>query len=766
MLGSKRVIEILINAKENAGPAFDSLKGKVGDLIKNKALLATAAAAAGAAIAAMAIKSVKAYNQSIDAAGKYQEKILEVMTLTGGNSQEAAKLSGELQKLAVKYGQVDKVMAQAQYNIVSAGFGDVADSMTIMEVASKAAIGGVTDVNTAVKVITQTLNAYGQGAEKAEEIAGTLFATVKGGVTTFSELSANLGAVTGTAATAGISFEEVSAAMALMTKNGANTSESANALNALILALGAASGESKQKLNDLGINLDRGLGPALEGISKASEGSLEKLVELVPNIRAIKAAASTAKNEGRDFAEQLKAMANGAADFNSAYEIMASGYQQAADKNAAAQERLKKAFGSTGLEGKQKFLDAFTDGLSSLADVVEENSDGLKKFADIIGTVTGALIKVTAKTAGFVYWAGDKLSGALSGTVGDLAGFNEEVEKANSLLEDTTGETPYGDFDFRAEGSYTAEVIKQQEAITEEKEKAADKERERETQREQEKDEALEKKKERTKELNKLAAKPLEAAPDVRIRDAAAGEALTEEILLIEEIMAKEAERQEQLIGYSEAKGESLLLAEEAYRAEIDLIDEQIEAVANLQTEKEKLLEKAIEAGDAVARIGETTAQAFLRGENTMKAFGSAIKNEVINAISEAIAKMIRFKAISTFMKIFGGPAAGAMPMAHGGTILRAAAGLTVPIGARGLDSVPVMMQPEETVVDRSTTQQLKSFLAARESASMADPATLGTGGGGAVVSLNVARPVNHLDMLDMGRAAVIAGQQVAEANL
>jgi TP901 family phage tail tape measure protein len=779
MFGSKRVIEVIINAKENAGPAFDKLKTKVGGLVKSKALLATAAAAAGAAIAAMAVKSVRAYNQAIDAAGRYQEKVLEIATLTGANAQESAALSKELQKLAVKYGQVDKVMAQAQYNIVSAGFGDMADSMKIMEVASKAAIGGVTDVNTAVKVITQTLNAYGKGADEADDIAASLFATVKGGVTTFSELSASLGEVTGTAATAGISFEEVSAAMAIMTKNGINTSQSSTALNALILALGAASGESKKKLNDLGINLKNGLGPALEGISKASEGSLEQLVELIPNIRAIKAAAAAAKNDGQDFAEQLGAMASGADDFNNAYNIMAAGFQQASDRNTAAQERLKNAFGSTGLEGKQVFLDLYAEGLEFLSEIVEENSEGLKTFANGIGKVAGEFIKASAAAAGFVHWVGEQLNTVLTSTVGDLVDLEEQAGKTEAALSDPRID-PSG---WQIPGSIDFPETEVEKLIRERMEKAASIEAEaskKATEVELLRVEAREKTITETviREQEKRMASALKLAEATKQTDAAEDgtDILNRELMLIDDIMEVEALRAEQAMGYNESRGAALLAVDESIREENRLIEEQLQLYDDQIAAQEKLESQAMAVGDAAYRVGDATAQAFLRGENTMKAFANAIRTEVITAISAAIAKMLALKAISAFMNVFGGVKdvfggvkdGGTIPaMASGGSIPGAAFGYAVPDGPRGQDSVLINAMPGEEVINRSLSQRLAGYLASREDSAMADPSMLGgSSGSGAVVSLNIARPVSHLDMMDLGRAAVMAGEQVAEANL
>ena len=819
----KRVIEVIIKGDDKSGPAFKNLKDRVKGLVKNKAALAAAAAAAGVAIVAMASKAVAAYDRAIDKAGRFQKAVLEVTTLTGGTADETAELSKELQNLAVKYGQVDEVMAKAQYNAVSAGFDDIADSMIIMEVASKAAIGGVSNVNTAVKVITQTLNAYGKGAEDAEEVAGILFATIKGGVTTLDELAGTLGKVTGIAAQANIPFEQIASGMAVLTKNGANSAEAATQLSAFILAIGAASGESKDLLDEMSITLENGLGPALEAVSKASGGSIEKLAELIPNVRAIRAAASAASNDGEDFAMQLDAMASGAEDFNAAYDIMSKSYQQSADKNTAASARFENAIGSTGLEGKQAALDAWTESLDFLADVVEENSDSLIAFTKGLGELAGLLIKATAGAVGFVHWIGEKLTGALRSSGEEMDELNpkvkafadryaesaKNVERLQKALDSITKpelaelglQLPTTELEEAVAkeqkilkdrtAQAAAEAAKQAEAMAAGIEASLIKEAETWgvdlfktafdpstglfTQIAKSSEEVAA---EITAKLNQALTKEISASPilpkDMLAVEADPTGALTEEVMLLEDIIAAEVLLDEQQRIRGENEGARLLAEAESLRVIQEEIDVIVQKEADRAEAAEEAQKKAEDAADAVERIGDATVKAFLRGENTMKKFADVLKNEVINAIAKVIAELIRAQALALFFKIFTGGTGGGTPLEQGGTPLaaggrpiKAAAGFEVTGGARGFDSVDAKLMPGENVVDRSTNQRLKSYLASRESAAMADPNTLATGGGGgATVVLQVARPVGYLDVLDLGDAAVTAGKMVAEANL
>lgn len=391
MAGKNNVVQIIVNGVNNAGPMFSQVGGQLGSLGGLLTSTTALTAGLGAATIAAGKKIASAYAADIKAAGEFQKALAEVNTLLDATPETITGLNRQLMDLSVNFGQVAETMARAEYNVVSAGFGDIADSVEILNVANKAAIGGVSDVNTAAKLITQTLNAYGEGADQAEKYSGILFSTIKGGVTTFPELAQNLGKVTATASTAGIRFEEVAAAMAAMTKKGIDTAEAATALQGLIVAIGAASGESKQKLDDLGINLDNGLVPALIAVDGAGGDSLEVLKEMIPNVRALKAAAAIGAEGAKEMKTQLDAMSGGVEAFNRAYEIMSETLAFQADRNAAAHERLKKAIGETGIEGMTIATKGAADSQNKMAKAIERNSDSLSEYTTWLGNVGSAV---------------------------------------------------------------------------------------------------------------------------------------------------------------------------------------------------------------------------------------------------------------------------------------------------------------------------------------------------------------------------------------
>ena len=111
------------------------------------------------------------------------------------------------------------------------------NAIDFLKIASKAAIGGVTDTETAVDGLTTVMNAFkGQNID-ATKAADIMFATVKAGKTDFAQLSASLFNVAPLAAAANVKFQDVSAALATLTAQGTPTSVATTQIRAAIQAI-------------------------------------------------------------------------------------------------------------------------------------------------------------------------------------------------------------------------------------------------------------------------------------------------------------------------------------------------------------------------------------------------------------------------------------------------------------------------------------------------------------------------------------------------
>ena len=284
-----------LTTQELAG-AQSNLRKKISKLKEETNLWAGALKKAAVGLAGVAAAGLIVIS-SFSAFSGYSQKMAEVNTLLDVSTKRHAALSKEIVNLSTQIPQTAAELAAAEYDIISAGV-TLQNSIHVLKLAGKAAIGGVTDTKTAVLAGLGVLNAYSLSTDKLSGIYDLLFMTVKKGVTTFPELAANIGQVLPIARAADVDFRRVAGAIATMTKAGIRTPQAATALKSAIVGLSSPAPEAKKRFEELGITW-KGLVPTLEAINKAlSTGKLSKagLRMLIPDVEARTAVLALTQN--------------------------------------------------------------------------------------------------------------------------------------------------------------------------------------------------------------------------------------------------------------------------------------------------------------------------------------------------------------------------------------------------------------------------------------------------------------------------------------
>ncbi len=215
--------------------------------------------------------------------GEFTQRMAEVNTLLNVSQKRFEGLSKEIIAMSKDIPQSANELAAAEYDIISAGVA-LENSTKVLELSAKAAVAGVTDTKTAVNAGLAVINAYGLGIGRLSEVYDTLFQTVKLGVTTFPELSENIGQVLPTARAASVNFKEVAASIAIMTKAGIRTPIATTALRGAINALASPTAEAQKEFDRLGVTWE-GLIPTLEQLRQRGL-SIEQWRRLIPDVRA------------------------------------------------------------------------------------------------------------------------------------------------------------------------------------------------------------------------------------------------------------------------------------------------------------------------------------------------------------------------------------------------------------------------------------------------------------------------------------------------
>ena len=240
--------------------------------------------------------------------------MLEVATISTQVTDDMTGFMNQVMSITQEIPIKAPEAAKALYSIVSAGH-DGADGMKILEVSAKAAVGGLTETETAADAITTILNAYKMSAEEAGTVSDQLFTTVRLGKTTFGELGASIAQVAPIAAAYGISIDQVLGAVASLTKQGTPT---AQAMTQIRAAIQGTAGE----LGDAAFQ-GRTFQEALQLIYEKAGGSASKMKEMLGTDEGLAATLALTGKNAKAAANDLGELQGSLGATEAAFEKMA-----------------------------------------------------------------------------------------------------------------------------------------------------------------------------------------------------------------------------------------------------------------------------------------------------------------------------------------------------------------------------------------------------------------------------------------------------------
>jgi TP901 family phage tail tape measure protein len=290
-----------------------------------------------------------------------------------------SSLSGQSIKLIRQYGLEIENTNKALFDAVSAGV-PVGESIEFLDKANRLAVGGVTDLSSAVDGLTSVLNGYGLGLDQADRVAAAFFSAQKFGKTTVAELTKEIGKVVPIGAQLDVTYQEILATYAQLTKQGIRTEESTTAIRNTMIALLKPSREAAEKFDELGIAYgatnvkQEGFLKVLSQISTAVENGDADLAELIPNIRALTGAGALGTRQLEEMQGILEIVNN---DFGEGSSL-ARAYNVQMETTAKSMERIKSAF-KTGRLAIGETLAPLIKGFADLVNPVQKTSEAIRE---------------------------------------------------------------------------------------------------------------------------------------------------------------------------------------------------------------------------------------------------------------------------------------------------------------------------------------------------------------------------------------------------
>jgi len=358
--------------------------------------ITAAATAATVAVSALAIKGTRDL-------GIFGHQMAEVSTLLTANVDAMTQsLSKSVRYLSLKVPQSTDILTRALYDTISAGV-DSAESIKMLGLASKAAIAGVSNVTSAVRLATSTVNALGLSFKDTNKVFDTAFATVRVGVITFEQLAGSLGQVLPAAKKLKSDITEVYGSIAFLTKAGMNAEMASISLARAFDALGTQS----SKLEGMGIKIFGKAGDYV-GIINVMEqiaGKMQGLTDQAKinlfnamgfDIRAARAVITMTENlEG--FRKTLGDVQDSAGATGVAYKRMEGTLVN-------LWKGIKNSFAELSRSIGEGFIGIASDGIKATKDLVDKTSaiisdkGGILKVWEMHGEVVVAIFRDMAST--------------------------------------------------------------------------------------------------------------------------------------------------------------------------------------------------------------------------------------------------------------------------------------------------------------------------------------------------------------------------------
>lgn len=357
------------------------------------------------AAAGVTVGVEKLKEQVLEAEAAYRKlnaSVSETKTLIDEEAVPQTVIDGledEVKQFAKDMNVLTSEVTPALYNSVSAGQ-SANGVFEFLQTAQKAAVAGVTDINTAADGLTSIVNAYGEEVISAERTSDILFATVKKGKTTFSELSSSIYQVVPTAASLGVGLEDIGAAFATITVRGVPTATAATQLRQVFTELSTAGSKTDKTFREISggsfkafIAAGGSLGDALALLEKQAADTGTEFSDLWSSVEARNAALNLTGKAAADFATNLEVMKTSAGATAEAYEIMADTGEYSAKRVEVATEAVSLAVGEALAPALQK---AREEG----ADILEAVAEYLSEHPEVVRAITSAVVTVGTLTAG------------------------------------------------------------------------------------------------------------------------------------------------------------------------------------------------------------------------------------------------------------------------------------------------------------------------------------------------------------------------------
>jgi len=343
-----------------------------------------------------------AYKATVGSAVEFEKGLAEISTLYDSTTESQAKLGKEVLALQKQFGGDSQTIIKGYYDALSSGAVNATNAQDFLTAANKLAIGGATDVSTAIDGMTSVVNGFALKAEDASKISDIFFIGMKAGKTTVGELSGSIGNVAAIANSLGVSFGETVSAMSAMTLAGKTANETSTMLRQTFVELLKPGASLAKAMADAGIESAQlsieqdGLEKTLKKIVGTTDGTAASLGKLFGSAESLSAVLSLTGAQADAFSGNLKtvgdAALNAGATTEEAFQKMAASVSFQMNVLRGKVQATFTEIGIVILPLVAKALEFTIKAFNGLTEAVVSGVNFYKDYKDIIDAIAVGLL--------------------------------------------------------------------------------------------------------------------------------------------------------------------------------------------------------------------------------------------------------------------------------------------------------------------------------------------------------------------------------------
>lgn len=339
---------------------------------------------------AMPLKAIG--KAAIQASMEFETSMKHIQGLVGMTGAQVSMMSEKVLDMSGAVGKAPTELANALYYITSAGITNTTTALDTLNVSARAASAGLGTTQDVANLSTSVMNAYAPGLYNASVATDALVAAVREGKAEASEFAPAMGKVIPVAASFGVKFQDVAAAIAALTRQGAPAGTAAIQLRQILASLLDPTQKATEQLAAYGLSAGKlrstiqqeGLLAGLMELKTAFGDNASELSQVFGNIRPLQAVMALIGPSFSRNAQIFNELNDSAGDASAAFEVasQALGFKL---NQASAQAKVSLV----------KIGDALAPVIKLFADMAVLVSKGIGFVAGIPG-----IVKMTAMVGG------------------------------------------------------------------------------------------------------------------------------------------------------------------------------------------------------------------------------------------------------------------------------------------------------------------------------------------------------------------------------